>query len=63
MYSYHNRIKQRIRNGELIDHYWTACYPNIGEALVLVFKTEPFLRPIRPHKWDEYQEYADKNWW
>lgn len=56
MYSYHNRIKQRIRNGELIDHYFTDNYPRIGEALVLVFKTEPFLRPIGPHRYGEYME-------
>ena len=54
-YSYHNRIKQRIRAGELIDHYFTDGYPGIGKALVLVFKTEPFLRPIRPHRWEEYE--------
>lgn len=54
MYPYHNRIKQRIRNGELVDHYFTDKYPRIGEALVLVFNTTPFLRPIRPHKWADY---------
>lgn len=54
MYSYHNRIKQRIRSGELIDHYFSGDYPSIGEALVLVFSAAPFLRPIRPHKWGEY---------
>lgn len=54
MYSYHNRIKQRINNGELIDHYFTDDYPKIGKALVLVFNTFPPVRPIRPHKWDEY---------
>lgn len=54
MYPYHNRIKQRIRAGELVDHYFTDNYPGIGEALVLVFKTSPFLRPIRPHKWADY---------
>lgn len=56
MYSYHNRIRQRIRNGELVDHYFTDGYKNIGEALVLVFSTEPYLRPIRPHRWGEYAE-------
>lgn len=56
MYSYHNRIKQRINNGELIDHYFTDDYPGIGEALVLVFDTVPPIRPIRPHKWDEYSD-------
>lgn len=29
-------------------------YPHIGKALVLVFSAEPFLRPIRPHRWPEY---------
>ena len=50
MYPYHNRIEQRIRNGELVSHYKADNYPGIGPALVLVFNTPPFLRPIRPHK-------------
>ena len=54
MFPYHNRIKQRIKNGELKEYYFTANYPNIGEALVLVFNTEPFLRPIRPYRGAEY---------
>ena len=61
MYSYHNRIKQRIRNGELVSHYKADNYPGIGPALVLVFNTTPFLRPIRPHKWDEYKEVIQCN--
>lgn len=56
MYSYHNRIRQRINNGELIDHYFTDDYPGIGEALVLVFDTVPPIRPIRSHKWGEYSD-------
>lgn len=56
MYPYHNRIKQRIANGELVDHYYTHSYPRIGEALVLVFSTAPHLRPIRPHWYAEYEE-------
>lgn len=55
MYSYHNRIKQRINNGELIGYYFTDDYPNIGTALVLQFSTYPFLRPIRPAKWNLYE--------
>lgn len=54
MYPYHNRIKQRIKNGELIDHFFTESYPRIGRALVLVFSTEPARRPIRPERWHEY---------
>ncbi len=61
MYSYHNRIRQRINNGELIDHYFTDNYPRIGEALVLVFKTVPFLRPIRPNRYHEYREVIQCN--
>ena len=54
-YGYHQRIRQRIRNGELVDHYFTDSYPGIGEALVLVFSTLPALRPIRPKRFTEYQ--------
>lgn len=54
MYPYHNRIKQRISAGELVDHYFTDSYPRIGEALVLVFNTSPLFRPIRPHRYAEY---------
>lgn len=61
MYPYHNRIKQRIAAGELVDHYFTTSYPRIGEALVLVFSTPPFLRPIRPHKLEEYKEVIKCN--
>lgn len=56
MYPYHNRIRQRIKNGELVDHYFTDSYPRIGSALVLVFSTAPHFRPIRPHRWAEYME-------
>lgn len=55
-YSYHNRIKQRIANNELIGYEFVTDYTNIGEALVLKFETEPILRPIRPHKFELYQE-------
>lgn len=56
MYPYHNRINQRIRVGELVEHYF------IGEALVLVFDTPPFKRPIRPERWHEYVDIlADWN--
>ncbi len=54
MYPYHNRIKQRIKNGELIGYRLIDDYPNIGECLVLEFRTPPFFRPIRPHKYHEY---------
>lgn len=56
MYPYHNKIKQRIRNGELIDYWFTDDYPRIGEVLVLRFGTEPYVRPIRPYRFWEYEE-------
>ena len=55
-YGYHNHIRQRIKDGELVAHYFTHNYPGIGEALVLVFSTPPFKRPIRPHRWHEYAD-------
>ncbi len=54
MYPYHNRIKQRIKAGELIGHKFVDNYPGIGEALVLMFNTAPFVRPIRPHRHVDY---------
>ena len=55
MYPYHNRIKQRIANGELIGFEFVNNYPKIGECLVLQFNTSPPIRPIRPHRYAEYQ--------
>lgn len=54
MYPYHNRIKQRIKNGELIVYDYTDNYKNEGERLLLYFSTPPFVRPIKPHRYDEY---------
>ena len=54
MYPYHNRIRQRINNGELIGAEFRDDYPRIGECLVLIFSTPPFLRPIRPHRYTQY---------
>lgn len=56
MYPYHNRIKQRIKDGELIDFYYTKNRKGIGECLILVFNTEPRERPIRPYKYNEYSD-------
>lgn len=54
MYPYHNKIKQRIRNGELVGYTFAWRYKNIGECLLLYFKTAPAVRPIRPHRYAEY---------
>ena len=54
MYPYHNMIKKRIQCGELLGYYMTDNYPKIGKAMVLLFKTDPIRRPIRPHRIPEY---------
>lgn len=61
MYPYHNKIKQRIKNGELETYYFCKHYHGIGECLILVFKTEPISRPIRPHRYQEYLKLLEQN--
>lgn len=56
MYPYHNVIKKRIKNGELIGFKYVDNYNSIGECTVLYFKTYPFERPIRPHRYFEYEQ-------
>lgn len=56
MYPYHNHIKQRIANGELVGYEFVEDYPGIGEALVLKFNTYPPLRPVRPHRYVDYMD-------
>lgn len=56
MYPYHNRIRQRINNGELV-----GVEQGIGEfAIVLLFSTYPFTRPIRPHSVWRYWDILNK---
>lgn len=54
MYPYHNKIKQRISNGELTAYQYVDKYKNIQPALLLYFKTPPYIRPIRAHRFEEY---------
>ena len=56
MYPYHNKIKQRIKNGELVSFEFVEKYKNISPCLVLYFKTEPFIRHIREHRFSEYRQ-------
>ena len=51
MYPYHNRIKQRILNGEFIG---IEDSDKDEFAFVLVFSTYPFTRPIRHHAIGKY---------
>ncbi|GIM49612.1 hypothetical protein [Capnocytophaga stomatis] len=56
MYPYHNKIKQRIKNGELIKYEFVEKYKDISPCLLLYFNTEPYVRPVREHRFEEYKE-------
>ena len=64
MYPYHNQIKSRIANNELFKYEFVEKYKNILPCLLLYFNSEPFVRPIREHRFEEYdklfKEIADK---
>ncbi len=55
MYPYHNKIKQRIENGELIQYEYVKVYNGISPCLLLHFDTAPKIRPIREHRFQEYE--------
>lgn len=59
MYPYHNKIKQRIKAGELIKFEFVDQYKNIKPCLLLYFKTEPYIKPIREHRFEEYKLVLD----
>ena len=56
MYPYHNKIKMRIKNKELIRYEYVESYNNISPCLLLYFETEPKIRPIREHRFAEYED-------
>lgn len=56
MYPYHNKIKQRIKNKELIRYEYVEEYNGIKPCLLLYFDSEPKIRPIREHRFNEYEE-------
>ena len=55
MYPYHNKIKQRIKNQELVSYEFVERYGAIAPCLLLYFETEPKIRPIREHRFEEYR--------
>lgn len=59
MYPYHNKIKQRITNGELVGYEFVEKYKNISPCLLLHFNTEPRIRPVREHRFVEYKQILD----
>lgn len=56
MYPYHNKIKQRIKNNELVSYEYVDNYKSISPCLLLYFNTEPIIRPIRKHRFAEYEK-------
>ena len=60
MYPYHNMIKQRISNKELIDYQYVELYKTIKPCLLLYFDTEPKIRPIREHRFKEYEKLLNR---
>lgn len=61
MYPYHNKIKQRINSGELVHYEFVDAYKAIRPCLLLYFRTEPFVKPIRAHRFEEYKLILE-NW-
>ncbi len=57
MYSYHNTIKKRINNGELIG---IEKAKDSSFAFVFIFKTKPHFKPIRPHAVYRYLNILEK---
>jgi hypothetical protein len=57
LYPYHNKIKQRIKDKELVRYEYVEKYKNISPCLLLYFDTEPKVRPIREHRFEEYEDY------
>jgi hypothetical protein len=55
MYPYHNKIKQRIKNNELIGYEYVDEYKSISPCLLLYFSTEPKIKPVRKHRFEEYE--------
>lgn len=56
MYPYHNKIKQRIKNHELIRYEYVDKYKSISPCLLLYFSTEPKIKPVRKHRFKEYEK-------
>ena len=61
MYPYHNKIKQRIKNNELNSYEYVNQYKTISPCLLLHFCTEPKIRPIREHRFEEYELILPKH--
>ncbi|MFT5778627.1 MAG: hypothetical protein ACI837_001583 [Crocinitomicaceae bacterium] len=60
MYPYHNRIKERIRNMEFVRYEYVEEYNGISPCLLVYFSTEPRVRPIREHRFKEYETIFER---
>jgi hypothetical protein len=60
MYPYHNKIKQRINNNELDSYEYVEKYKLISPCLLLHFNTDPKIRPIREHRFKEYEKLFEE---
>jgi hypothetical protein len=60
VYPYHNKIKQRIKNHELERYEYVDKYKTISPCLLLYFTTEPKIKPIREHRFKEYEAILSK---
>lgn len=57
MYSYHNTIKKRIKQGELIE---IKRVKEKDFAFVFIFSTSPHTRPIRHKSVYKYKEILEE---
>ena len=62
MYPYHNIIKQRIKRQELVGYEYVEVYKRIRPCLLLYFSTDPRVRPIREHRFKEYEVLLNKKY-
>ena len=60
MYPYHNKIKQRIKTMSSLSTNTLTGTKNISPCLLLHFNTDPKVRPIRKHRFLEYEKVFEK---
>lgn len=56
MFPYHNQIKRRIKQGELTGYEYVDNYKGISPCLLLFFSCGVRIKPIRQHRFAEYEE-------
>ncbi len=60
-FNYHATAKRLIKEGKLVNFFFTNSYNGISPALVLLFDdpSHPVM-PIRDYKWGEYLPILDR---